>query len=209
MATAQQVLDIARGELGYYAPDDPEAGSKYGRWMAAYTGESWLAGPSVEIWWCNIFVSWVLNQAGVVTPGYPSYNTDITLAANPSLVYREDALPGDIIIWDWNGDGATDHVGFVESHTAGALGSLVTIEGNHNNRVDRVDRSNVWGYVRAVIRPNYDAVSAPSNPGTVAPTTDWVTAAAYDVIDGLYGNGEDRKNNLYNAIQWKVNQLLS
>ena len=29
--TAKSVIDIAYGELGYYAPDDPNPGSKYGR----------------------------------------------------------------------------------------------------------------------------------------------------------------------------------
>ena len=60
MATAEDVLNIARGELGYYAPDDPESGSKYGRWMADVTGEDWLRGPSREIWWCCCFSSWCL-----------------------------------------------------------------------------------------------------------------------------------------------------
>lgn len=81
MGTPNDVLRIAAGEIGYYAPDDPQPGSKYGRWMADVTGESWLAGPSTEVWWCMIFVSWVFAQAGVDFPGSPSYNTDSTLAA--------------------------------------------------------------------------------------------------------------------------------
>lgn len=209
MATAEEVLNIARGELGYYAPDDPEPGSKYGRWMAEQTGESWLAGPSTSVWWCNIFASWCFAQAGVETPGYPSYNTDVTLSAGPALVYREDVQPGDIIIWDWNGDGATDHVGFVEEHAVGELGRLITIEGNHNNAVERVDRSGEWGYVKACIRPNYTGAVEPETPGTVAPTTDWVTGAANDVIDGLYGNGDERKERLYQVVQDRVNALLA
>lgn len=210
MATAQDVLRIARGELGYYAPDDPEAGSKYGRWMADLTGEEWLRGPSKDIWWCNMFVSWVLAQAGVETPGYPSYNTDVTLSAGPALVYREDLMPGDIVIWDWNGDGATDHVGIVEEHTTGTLGQLITIEGNKNNAVKRVDRSDVWGYVRACIRPNYAGVSNPEGWAEESPVTDWVTAAAYDVIDGRFGNGvEARKEALFKAVQDRVNQMYA
>ena len=47
--TAKGVIDAAYGELGYYAPNDPERGSKYGRWMAQITGQDWLAGPSTEI----------------------------------------------------------------------------------------------------------------------------------------------------------------
>ena len=40
MASSEDILKIAAGEIGYYAPDDPEPGSKYGRWMAELTGET-------------------------------------------------------------------------------------------------------------------------------------------------------------------------
>jgi hypothetical protein len=153
------VLDAARGEIGYKALEDPERGSKYGRWMAELTGEDWLAGPSTSIWWCCIFASWCLAQAGQECTGFPSYNTDTTLGKGPQLVAREDVQPGDLIVWDWNADGATDHIGIVEQHEQGALGTLVTIEGNYSNSVARVDRSNSWGMVAACIRPPYDSAA--------------------------------------------------
>lgn len=155
MANASDVLDIALGEVGYYAPDDPEPGSKYGRWLADLTGEGWLAGPSTEIWWCCMFVSWCLAQAGQGCVGFPSYNTDNTLSKNPPLVLREDAEPGDIIIWNWDGNSSTDHIGFVKEHEPGAFGRLITVEGNYRNSVDIVDRSDCWELVSAVIRPPY------------------------------------------------------
>ena len=162
MARAIDVLDAARSQIGYYAPEDPETGSRFGRWMARETGEGWLAGPSTDIWWCCCFVSWCLDQAGQVCAGFPSYNTDMVLAAGPELVYREDAMPGDIVIWNWDGNATTDHIGIVESHEPGALGGLVTIEGNYRNAVCRVDRSDSWGLVAAVIRPGYSATAEPS-----------------------------------------------
>lgn len=36
----------------------------------------------------------------------------------------------------------------------------------------------------------------------------YVTLFAKDVIRGVYGSGETRKNNLYNEIQHEVNKLL-
>ena len=122
MATAEDVLNIARGELGYYAPDDPEPGSKYGRWMADITGEEWLRGPSR----CCCFSSWCLAKAVVEVPGFPSYNTDLVLSANPPRVPLSQALPGDIVIWDWDGNGTTDHIGIIEDPRA-----MITIEGPH------------------------------------------------------------------------------
>lgn len=160
MATVNDVLNIARGEIGYSAYDDPEQGSKYGRWLANKWGQAWLAGPSTSNWWCCMYVSWVLDQAGQPCVGFPSYNTDLVLSDRPPRVNAKDARPGDIIIWNWDGDGATDHIGIVEHHEPGAYGTLITIEGNYRNSVARVDRSGTWSLVSAVIRPQYDGEEA-------------------------------------------------
>ena len=174
MATVNEVLDIARSQIGYYALDDPEPGSKYGRWLANKWGEYWLAGPSTSIWWCCMWVSWVLDQAGQECTGFPSYNTDLVLGAGPSLVPAREARPGDIVIWDWDGNGATDHIGFVESYEGGRL---VTIEGNYRNTVARVDRTSSMGLVSAVIRPPYDEAA------DVAPRR-WDVSKGVDVYNG-------------------------
>lgn len=163
MATADDVLNIAAGEIGYYAPDDPEPGSKYGRWLAKKWGESWLAGSSRKIWWCCLFVSWVLDQAGQDVPGFPTYNTDLAWSkAKVCGVDVSQIKRGDILIFDWNmGTAATDHIGFCES--VNPDGSLNTIEGNTSgtdwgsqyagNGVHRRTRSR--SLVRYVIRPDY------------------------------------------------------
>lgn len=153
MSKANDVLDIARSEIGYRALLDMDVGSKYGRWMADITGEDWLRGPSTEIWWCCCFVSWVLAQANVACQGFPSYNTDLVLAKKPPTVDRWLMKPGDIVIWDWDGNDATDHIGFVESFDGGRL---VTVEGNYKNSVARVDRTDTIGLIKAVIRPAYN-----------------------------------------------------
>lgn len=174
------VLSIALGEVGYSAPDDPEEGSKYGRWMADLTGEEWLRGTSTEVWWCCMFVSWCMAQAGVESAGFPSYNTDLVLQAGPRLVYREDARPGDIVIWDWDGNSATDHIGIVVEHEPGALGRLVTVEGNYRNSVALVERSDVWGCVSAVIRPDYaEATGTGEMPLTPPEQINGVDAGTY------------------------------
>jgi GH25 family lysozyme M1 (1,4-beta-N-acetylmuramidase) len=77
--TVEKLMSVAYAELGYYAPSDPERGSKYGRWLAELTGEDWLAGPSTSIWWCCMYVSYVLYHAGVTVKGFPTQNTDLAL----------------------------------------------------------------------------------------------------------------------------------
>ena len=160
MSKIDDVLYAASSQLGYCADDDPEPGSKFGRWMAELLNEDWLAGPSLDIWWCCIFVSWCLDQAGVECSGFPSYNTNIVIrnAGNAILDNIYDAQPGDVIIFDWNGDGYTDHVGIVEANNGSWL---QTIEGNISNSVQRVTRD--WSHVAYIVRPYYeDAQYEPS-----------------------------------------------
>ena len=40
MSDANTVLKIAAGEIGYIALNDPNEGSKYGRWLAQKPGNS-------------------------------------------------------------------------------------------------------------------------------------------------------------------------
>ena len=47
MADAQQVLDIAGSQVGYTRWDDPEEGSKYGRWYAGKTGSGYFGASGV------------------------------------------------------------------------------------------------------------------------------------------------------------------
>jgi hypothetical protein len=49
MARPEDVINIASKEVGYCALDDPEQGTKYGRWMADVISKSRLREPSSEI----------------------------------------------------------------------------------------------------------------------------------------------------------------
>lgn len=178
----EDVMRVAYGELGYYAPDDPEPGSKYGRWMAEYTGEDWMAGPSVEIWWCCMFVSWVLYHAGVRCAGFPSQNTDVALngGARAHLVDRSQIRRGDVLIFDWNwSTDATDHIGFATGSPYG--GYVSTIEGNVGNAVREKQRD--LSTIRYVVRPDYNGQSATPSSDVVTPDYDADLA-----IDGSAGH---------------------
>lgn len=161
--TAQAVIEAALSQVGYYAPADPEPGSKYGRWMADLTGEEWLRGPSDSVWWCCMFVSWCLDQGGAVCPGFPSYNTDTSLGtgARGHAVDPWSVQYGDIVIFDWNWDGATDHIGFAIGGCDGN-GSFPTVEGNIGNAVCLCQRD--MGNVAYVIRPPYGGYAPEPEP---------------------------------------------
>lgn len=128
MTKIDEVLSHATYRLGYYAPNDPEPGSESGRWLAKRMGQPWLAGPSTDIWWCMCFVSMCFDMAGeAAAVGGLSYNTDVT-KSRMDEVDIEDAQRGDVVLFDWDNDGRTDHVGIVEANLG--AGWLQTIEGN-------------------------------------------------------------------------------
>lgn len=169
MGRASDVIDAAYGELGYYAPDDPERGSKYGRWLAELTGEDWLAGPSWEIFWCCMFASWCLDKGGVQMDGFPTQNTDLALngGAKKYAVPIESVRYGDIVIFNWDWDNTTDHIGFATGEFDGT--GFTTIEGNVGNAVKEKYRQ--LGNVAYVLRPPYESYGV-VNGNTPSVSTD-------------------------------------
>lgn len=195
-------LKTAASQIGYYAPDDPEPGSKYGRWAAQQLGQSWLAGPSTSVWWCMLFASWCVYTSGGTIPGGISFNTDHTLSAARSagrVVSRANAQPGDLVIYNWDGNSTTDHVGILEKVIAAGI---QTIEGNTSgsdwgsqsagNGVHRRTRS--WAAVAAIVRPYYvggggTGASKPAATTTAKPAP---APAASPAADGYWGSTTTR-----------------
>lgn len=158
------LLRAASGEIGYEAFNDPQPGSKYGRWMADITDTPWLRGPSSEVWWCAIFVSWCFDQAHVSWDALPSYNCDQiysrALYDGRSQILSDvhDCKPGDIVLYNFHGGSSCQHIGIIESNNGF---TITTIEGNTSsgdggsqhagNGVWR--RTRPFTYVRAIVRP--------------------------------------------------------
>lgn len=159
--TAESVLAVARNEIGYSRWDDPQPGTKYGRWYEEQidrdSGNYDFGASGVPF--CAMYVSWVLAQAGASCVGFPgAYCPSIVQAGRSrgKTVSCSNARPGDVVLFDWNGDGDSDHVGFVESNSGSYL---QCIEGNTNNgAVAR--RTRAYSTVICVIRPDYDGASS-------------------------------------------------
>lgn len=204
MATAEDVLRIARAEVGYCRYDDPARGTKYGRWY-----ESEVDGPggydygANGVAYCAMFASWVLAQAGVSCAGMPG-------AYCPSIHHRQTLVasqlePGDLVLFDWDSDSTDDHIGIVVSNDPSAK-KIATIEGNTSGgRV--AERTRAYSAICGGIRPAYDGVTA-----TEATPVDQVLVLK--VVNGDYGNDPDRKRNLeacgydYGAVRAAVNAYL-
>lgn len=128
MGTVQDVLDVASSQIGYSRWDDPEQGTKYGRWFADLIGAPYYAENGVP--YCAMFVSWVFAHAGVSCAGLPSAYCPAMLddaEREGRTVAIASAKAGDVVYFEWNGDGETDHVGIVTDNDGSCLS---TIEGN-------------------------------------------------------------------------------
>ena len=131
---AADVLAIAKSQLGYtesaknyiVAEDQELKGyTRYGAWYGAPYDD-----------WCAMFVSFCLHYAGVEgvpmnahCPGWADELRELNLYNIPS-----DYVPkaGDIIFFDWEKDGLSDHVGLVKELVDT---NVITIEGDSGNRV--------------------------------------------------------------------------
>jgi peptidoglycan hydrolase-like protein with peptidoglycan-binding domain len=126
-----RILDVARSQLGMHEATNHNDGEilKYPHAFGRHS-ESW----------CADFVSWVSTQSGKsLNYAYTPYLLNHLKDAG-QWKGKNDPTPGDIILFDINGDGRADHTGFVES--VNPDGSVNTIEGNTLNEATGVE--GVW-----------------------------------------------------------------
>ena len=124
-------------------------GEPYWRWW----------GWNVRVPWCAIFVSWVADRNGFIQNGsFPRFQSIAVgrqwFGARGQLQSRNHrANPGDLIFFDWNGNGVWDHVGIVVT----VIGNTVhVIEGNAADAVRwrsyNINSSVISGYATPAYR---------------------------------------------------------
>lgn len=123
MTTAKKVLTIAASQLGI---SESPAGSnlvKYNRWYGVN-----------GIPWCATFVSWVLDKAGMTELHGLQNGRGSAYCPYIEKYYRQQGRwqgtpqVGAIVLFDWEGDGESDHIGFVEQVINSS--EIITLEGN-------------------------------------------------------------------------------
>ena len=159
--------------------------------------------------WCAAFISAIAIESGC---------TDIIpISANCDEMYKKGvvmgiAIPkdkwipkmGDIVFYDWNLNGSLDHVGAVDTMSKNIIHVL---EGNKNDRVAYRDINYKNATITKIIRPRYKTVSKKKSYKNYCDT-------AIKVINGYYGNGDERENKLekegysYKKVQAIVDALL-
>ena len=111
------IAAIARSQLGN------TGGEIYWRWY----------GFETRTEWCACFVSWCADQCGYINTGvfpkFASCSQGIMWFQEHDRWRAGSYIPkrGDIIFFDWDNDGISDHVGIVER---AENGTVYTIEGN-------------------------------------------------------------------------------
>ena len=133
----QAIVEVALTQLGN------EGGQPYWSWY----------GFDGRVEWCACFVSWCADQCGYIESGLiPKFSGCVDGAnwfkGNGQWQDRDyEPQAGDIIFFDWEGDGETDHVGIVEK----CENSVVfTVEGNSGDACRQnqytVGSSSIYGY---------------------------------------------------------------
>ena len=114
------VINVARREVGYI--EEKGNLTKYGKWFG-------LNGVP----WCGIFVSWCYAMGGVKLPnigfrnGFAGCQTAVEYFRAHYLIVI-NPIAGDIVFYDWQGDGHFDHTGIFLKHNEN--NTFVAIEGN-------------------------------------------------------------------------------
>ena len=133
----QAIVEVALTQLGN------EGGQPYWSWYGFSSREEW----------CACFVSWCAEQCGYIEGGFiPKFAGCISGAnwfkeRNQWQDRNYEPTAGDIIFFDWEGDGLTDHVGIVEKCENGVV---YTVEGNSGDAVKQrqytIGSSSIYGY---------------------------------------------------------------
>lgn len=119
MTISQDVLAVAVRELGYRELGDNR--NKFGAWY----------GMDYQPW-CAMFVSYCFYTVGLPLPittrkGFAYCPYGVAWFKDKDRWFSTPQI-GDVVFYNWSGDGVADHVGIVESINSD--GSVYSIEGN-------------------------------------------------------------------------------
>lgn len=175
MNQRDKIVEKARGEIGY--KEGYNNYTKYGVWY----GDGYSNQP-----WCAMFVSWCAHEVEIgedIIPKFASCTQGFRQMLDMGIAIPEKITPrpGDIIFFDWDLSGDKDHVGIVEYVENGVVH---TIEGNHNDKVDRFQYPVDYVYIAGYAQPHYQDLPDPG-PAPV-PTKVETKEDVINFISGKY-----------------------
>ena len=169
MSGIDSIIEVAKKYIG-----TTEGSAKHKEIIDLYNQARYSDGYHMTMTdpWCCAFVVAMFQICGMadIVPGYAYCDGMIQVYKqwgrwNNRIGYTPKK--GDVIFYDWNGDGSSDHVGIVSDNS---FGQLTVIEGNKSDTVGYrkigTDSSQIMGYGV----PNYDASTGePNGNNTVNP----------------------------------------
>ena len=151
MATADNILRVARGELGYKESPAGSNKTKYGAWFG-------LNGQP----WCMMFVQWCFRQAGAqdLLPALTASCGALMRAAQARGQWITGGYqPGDVVIYDFPGNNVkTDHCGIVVTPLTTGVRAIEgnTAVGDDSNGGEVMERTRPERFILGAYRPDYD-----------------------------------------------------
>ena len=140
------IVEVARAELGN------KGGDKFWKWY----------GFKSHVDWCAIFVSWCADKCGYIKEGIiPKFSVVGDGARWFKARHRwagrgYTPKPGDLIFFDYEGDGILDHAGIVEICDGKRI---TTIEGNSGNMCRRQSYAKGSSLIAGYGCPEYVTIS--------------------------------------------------
>ena len=155
MATANELLTIARQQLGVCENPPSSNNVRYNIW---YYGRE-VAGSAYP--WCMACVQWVFAQAGVKLPiRTASCGALMNAAKTAGCWVTRDFLPGDVMIYDFPGGAATDHCGIAEmelpDYGVQAIEGNTSQSGSQSNGGMVCRKNRPSKYIVGAVRPKFD-----------------------------------------------------
>ena len=149
MATANEILAVARKEIGVKESPAGSNQTKYGAWYG-------LDGQP----WCMMFIQWVFAQAGAALPvKTASCSALMSYAQAHGQWVTSGYRAGDIVIIDIPGNKVkTDHCGIVVTPLTTGVRTIEgnTGTGNDANGGEVMGRTRPTSWIVGAYRPSYD-----------------------------------------------------
>jgi CHAP domain len=156
--TVGLVLEVARSQIG--TTEAPVNDNPYGRFYG-HNGQPW----------CAYFVSWCYHHADAPLPALESWMSD-GFSYCPDAVRHagitgegvdpRSARPGDVVLYDWEPNGVSDHTGIITGSDESGVWAIEgntssTNSGSQTNGDGVYERGRPWSKVTAVWRPTVEA----------------------------------------------------
>lgn len=158
----EKVIEIAHSQLGVSESPANSNKNPFGKWYG-------MDGQP----WCAMFVSWVFDKAGSPL-GKVNDEKGFRHCQSAYLIWKsrneltQNPEKGDIVLFDWSGNGTSNHTGIFEKWLDQSKKSFMCYEGNTSSSDNRDGGSvmhrkrtvnNVLAFVKpAVLRKANDAV---------------------------------------------------